>query len=131
MPFKSGKNGRVTLGIWTQKTKRWSVRPRNQLQDVTNGESGGFGEYIPGVSDLDFEIELDHFVGGNQFATAFIPGTTFTAVLYVDGIAQPNWSINGIVEDVSETLDVRGLVSITMRGRATSISGTAWTAPTT
>lgn len=130
--FKSGKNGRVSLGGTTFKVKSWEITAKNQLVDVTNGESGGFGEYIAGVSDLDFKITCDHDVGTNPFGTKFIQGTTLTAILYVDGIAQPNWNINGIVEQVSEALEVRGQGgAITLEGRATSVSGTAWTAPTT
>lgn len=129
--FKSGKNGRVSLGGTTFKVKGWNITAKNQLYDVTNGESGGFGEYIAGVSDLDFEITLDHDVGTNPFGTKFIPGTTLVAILYVDGIAQPNWNINGIVEEVTEALVVReGGGAMTLKGRATSVSGTAWTAPT-
>jgi hypothetical protein len=135
MAFKSGKNGRLSLnnggGATAYKIKRWSVTPKNQIQDVTNGESGGYGQYIAGVSDLDFSCDLDHDVGTNPFGTHFIPGLAITGIFYVDGVAAPNWSINGIVEDVSHSLDVRGLVTISLRGRATSLSGTAWTAPST
>jgi hypothetical protein len=63
MAFKSGKNGRLSLnnggGATAYKIKRWSVTPKNQIQDVTNGESGGYGQYIAGVSDLDFSCDLD------------------------------------------------------------------------
>ncbi len=130
MAFKSGKNGRLSLGGHTYKVKKWSVTPKNQIQDVTNGNSGGFGEYIAGVSDLDFSAELDHNVGDNPFGTDFIPGATLVGIFYIDGVGAPNWNVNGIVEEVGETLDVRGLVSMTIRGRATSVSGTAWTPPT-
>lgn len=132
MSFRSGKNGRLSLGGTTFKVKRWNVEPKNQIQDVTSGNSNGFGEYIAGVSDLDFSAELDYDVGTNPFGTKFVQGTLLTAIFYVDGIGQPNWTINGIIESVSNSLDVRGLVSITLHGRASVDSGgTAWTAPTT
>ena len=131
MSFRSGKNGRFQYGANTFKIKRWTVQIRNQLQDTTNGESGGFGEYIAGVSDLEWSVELDYDVGTTPFASArFVQGTQATAVLYVDGVAQPNWTINAIIEGAENDLDVHGLVSIRLNGRATSISGTGWTAPT-
>lgn len=129
--FKSGKNGRCAINGNVYKIKNWRVSPRNQLQDVTHGNSGGYGEYIAGVSDLNFSFEFDHDVGTNPFGTDIIEGATGTFIFYVDGVAAPNWNINGILEEIGEALDVRGLVVGTASGRATSVSGVAWIKPTT
>lgn len=132
--FVSGKNGRFrathnavekTWGI-----KKWYITIPNQLQDVTNTESNGFGEYLAGVTDLTFTVELDHFVGSAPFAT-FVPGDTLVeAYLYISVAQGVYWIIHeALVEEVEETLDVRGLASIRLRCRgsvaAITIQGNA------
>lgn len=125
--FVSGKNGRfLATHNAVQKTwgiKRWSITLPNQLQDITNTESGGFGEYLAGVTDLSFTVELDHFVGSAPFAT-FIPGDTLTeASLYVSVTEDVFWVVHeGLIEEVEETVDVRGLASIRLRCRGSQAS---------
>lgn len=127
MSFRSGKQGTITLGGTMSgdgtvyKIKRWSVDLPASLLDVTHGNDAGFGEYVAGVSDMDFTFELDHDVGTSPFATDLVVGTILTrALLYVDIIGANFWQIcTPIIQDVKESLDVRGLASIHVTAKAT------------
>lgn len=69
MAFKSGKNAsvRVGAGPTTIKIKKWAVDMKVAKLDVCNAESGGFGEYIGGVKDLDVTIEGDIDAGSDYY----------------------------------------------------------------
>lgn len=123
--FIAGYDGRfmathnAVLKIWG--IKKWYITIPNQLQDVTNTESGSYGEYLAGVTDLTFTVDADHFVGSAPFAT-FIPGDTLTDVyLYLNVQGNIYWLIHeALIEEVEETLVVRGLVSFRLRCRGSS-----------
>jgi hypothetical protein len=129
--FQSGKLGKLVIGSDTYKIKHWSLDLPSAILDVTNGGGGGiddpsvpvggYGQYIAGVADMDFTVELDHDVGSSPFATDFVVGTILASVfLYVDPVSAHFWRICGaIVQDAGESLDVRGLASIRMTAKAT------------
>jgi hypothetical protein len=142
MAFRSGKSGSLLLDIAgiLVPIKRWSVEPVNQLQDVTNGASSSSdgtasgattgqyaGEFIAGVSDLSFTVDFDHNVGVDPFADWAIEGANLSEVYLAldENGTHPRWFITtAIVEEVTHSLEVRGLVSVTVRCRATD--STAW-----
>lgn len=125
MAFNSGKNGRVTIGGNTLKVTQWRVMPKVEKLDITNSESTGTGEYITGVTDLDFEISFDyntgntpaHFSGTSSAPTGMTPGAFIAAVLFIGSPSGPSWVIpSGLVTDADVTSSVRGKVSVTVRG---------------
>ncbi len=134
MAFLSGKSGHLSILSDDYKIKRWSVDLPNEILDVTNGgglgggaitdlhPDGGYGEFIAGVSDVTFTVDLDHDVGTSPFVTDFVPGTIVTVVkLYANSNSPLSyWQIcAAIIQDVSESLDARGLASIHISAKAT------------
>jgi hypothetical protein len=128
MAFTSGKNGTVTVGGNTLRTTGWRVSPKVEKLDVTNSASGGTGDYLAGVTDLDFEISFDYFVGNtpvhfsgtSSVPTGMTPGATISAVLNSGPPANnAYWYIpTGLVTDAEITSSVRGKVSCVVRGCA-------------
>ncbi len=137
MAFLSGKSGHLSILSADYKIKRWSVDLPNELLDVTNGggvsgdippdtdndePDGGYGQYISGVGDMTFTVDLDHDVGTSPFAADFVPGTIVTVVkLYAHASSLLSyWQIcHAIIQDVSESLDARGLASIHLSAKCT------------
>lgn len=118
MAFASGKNGRVTIGGSILKVTEWEVSPKVEKLDTTNSESGGTGEYIPGVTDLDFTISFDYNVGNTPaHFSVLAPGLTVAAVLFIRDSSGPSWTIStGLVTDGEVKSSVRGKVSCRVRG---------------
>lgn len=137
MSFASGKAGRLYANGSYWKIQKWSVRLYAEILDVTHGESGGFGEFIPGNQDLEFTVEACHDVGTNPFGT-YIPGTGLADLrLQIDSSTDDGFIINrATIEEVTENLVVRNdPVSWTIKGRASqtgvaSINGNvSWRVP--
>lgn len=119
--FRSGKNGRATINGTTVKIKRWQVNPKGEKLDVTNSESSGNGEYIGGVLDVDWEFDFDYYLGSTPFTLA-TPGSIVTNVIfYIGDVADATtWTFpSAFVENGSNTSEVRGKVSGTIRGCST------------
>ena len=122
MSFRSGKSGVFTYSTsGSKKITNWSVQLPNALQETTNGESGGFGEYIAGLNDLRFEVMFDYDVGTTPFVD-FVQGATLSTVkLFVS--QTPTWYYwnipSALIESVENDLDVRGKVSCRLRCIAT------------
>src|SRR5688572_29255284 len=128
MAFKSGKNGRATVNGSTVKITRWAVDPKGEKLDFTNSESGGFGEYLGGVKDCDWEFDFYYDTGSTPFTLAQ-PGETVANVIFFIGDVADNirWIFPvAYVETGHCESRVRGKVEGTLRGCA---SGT-FTKPT-
>jgi hypothetical protein len=131
MAFFSGKDGRASFAATTYKITRWQAERHADLPDVTNGESGGEGEYVAGVVDTEWEVDMDYNTGNSPFAAGKLnPGQTGTLILYHTN-GGTNWTINAIVESSREELEVRGRVRVYARGKGTSDGTTGSTPPTT
>lgn len=131
MAFLSGKTGSATFAGTTYKITGWTARSFNQVQDVTNGESGGYGEYVAGVSDVDWEVTGDYYTGNSPFASGkLVPGQTGQLTLQ-QSTAGASWVIQGIVEEAENTLEVRGKVSFRARGKGSWNGSSNFTMPTT
>lgn len=131
MAFISGKDGRASFASTAYKIKSWRARRICDLKDVTNGESGGEGEYIAGVVDTEWEVEMDYYTGNSPFASGKLnAGQIGTLILYHTN-AGTNWTINAIVESCEETLEVRGVATVRASGKGTQSSGSGSTPPTT
>lgn len=124
MSFRSGKSGRFTYGVsGSKKIKSWHVETPNALQETTNGESGGYGEFIAGINDLRFEVMFDYDVSSTPFVD-FVPGSTLSSVsLFVTQITGGLWLYwaisSAVIESAENDLSVPGLVSCRLRCVAT------------
>lgn len=131
MAFFAGKDGRASFASTTYKITRWAAERLNDLQDVTNGESGGEGEYVAGVTDTEWEVDMDYYTGNSPFASGKLnAGQTGTLILYHTS-GGTNWTINAIVESSREEQDIRGRVRVYAKGKGTSNGTSGSTPPTT
>lgn len=120
--FLSGKDGRASFASTTYKITRWRARHYTDLQDVTNGESGGTGEYVDGVHDCEWEVDMDYYDGNSPFASGkLVPGQIGTLILY-HTLAGTNWTINAIVRESEEEQVIRGRRLVKASGMGTSNS---------
>lgn len=122
----SGRNARVTINGTSFKCKKWSVVDKNPGLDVTDFESGGFGEYIASVRDADITIELDLDITASvdSFDVAY-PGATPAINIYVNSAAAPaavsgaKWTFPSVyIEENSNMTGVREAVTGTIKGKA-------------
>lgn len=72
MPAFSTRNARVEVGtasVPTQRIRatRWSVEIRSDEIDVTNFETGGFAEFLPGYVEATFSVDGFWERGGFPF----------------------------------------------------------------
>lgn len=125
MAFKSGKAGRVTIAAATLKVTNWSATLKRQKHDVTNSESGGYGEYIDGIWDLDVTIKAN-FNSTEAPLPAFVSMTTFGTTcafeLFVDsavGLAAGKLAGTLFVESIRYSTDTRGVVTAEITGSTT------------
>lgn len=121
MSFRAGKDGKFTYAVLlgTRKITGWSVQLPNDIQDTTNGESGGYRECIAGLNDLRFDIQFDYDVGTVPFGL-FVQGSTITNIaLFVTKIPGGQWLYwdipTAFVESAENDLDVHGKVSCRAR----------------
>lgn len=128
MAFISGKGGSATCKTNPYKIKSWRLQRQGGIPDVTNGESGGEGEYISGVNDTTWEIELDYYTGHSPFASGEFEAGAIIAMELLHTAAGTKWAFTGIVESCEEVLEVRGVATVHLRGKVAS--GTP-SAPTT
>lgn len=130
MAFISGKTGSASFASTLYKTKSWTARQICDIKDVTNGESGGTGEYIAGVVDCEWEVEMDYYTGNSPFASGKLnAGQTGTLVL-LDAAGGRSWTINAIVEQAEEEVPVRGVATVRARGKGTWNGSSNFTPPT-
>lgn len=117
MSYLSGKLGKVRVNGATLAVTKWRVIPKCQLVDVTSSESNGFGEYVAGVKDGDVELSLFYDYGGIPYAT-ISPGSTLTNLkLYLNDTTGAYWQGNALVEEAPNQSEVRGGVTIELRGK--------------
>lgn len=131
MAFLSGKTGTATFAGTTYKITGWRAREINQLQDVTNGESGGNGEYIAGVSDVEWEVTGDYSTGASPFASGKLNAGQTGQLTLLQNTGGASWVIQAIVEESENTLEVRGKVSFVARGKGSWNGSSSYTKPTT
>lgn len=74
MPAISTRNARVEVFIWDAGVTvvllatRWSVEARSDEIDVTNFETGGFAEFLPGYVEANISVDGFYEKEGTPFA---------------------------------------------------------------
>lgn len=119
MAFYHGKDGKVRIGGSTLKVTRWFGDFKAQKHDITNSESGGFGEYMGGIVDCD-PITIEGFWEvGTAPMTLLVPGAvTASVVLYTGGLSGPNFAGSVFVESQRRGNETRGVTPFTINGCA-------------
>lgn len=67
MSAVAGFNGRITINGTTLRANSYSITASADLPEVTNFESGGIGQYIPGVRDWELSFDAHWFSEDNPF----------------------------------------------------------------
>ena len=119
--FRSGKNGRAVLnGTTVIRVTQWTVDLNAEAIDFANSVGRGFGVYLPGIRDLEFELFFDYYVTDTPFNQANI-GAYITNVNLTIGNPSDGcfWGIPvALVTSGSCTSPVRGKVSGVIRGKS-------------
>lgn len=63
----AGFNGRIKINGTTLRANSYSITCSADLPEVTNFESGGIGQYIPGVRDWELSFDAHYFTEDNPF----------------------------------------------------------------
>lgn len=123
MAIYSGRNARVTIGGAAFKCKKWVIETRIDELDITNFESGGYGEFTGGVTDADITLELDLDIGASTTSlNAAIPGGFYALLCYTNSAAAPTgpnglkWSFpTALCTGGGSTAGVRETISATVK----------------
>lgn len=119
----SGKNVKIRYGASSATILRCvggTVTPTVDNHDITNGESAGVAEPLPGVLEVMVDLEADYYYSASNgpYAT-LMPGTVVTGTkLYVDGTSNAYWDIPYLLV-VSAPMEwrARGKITIRFRGQ--------------
>lgn len=118
--FRAGKGGRLSVNGSTLRVTQWSVDLNAESIDFANSVGRGYGVWLPGIRDLEFEIFFDYFLTDAPFLTFSIGGYVSNVNLSIEGVGPTAWSIPvGLITASSCSSSVRGKISGIVRGKAT------------
>src|SRR5689334_2659878 len=98
---RSAKNAGVRINSNVYTARKWVVTPKVDELDVSNFETGGYGDEIGGLLYAEFTVDAD--MDGNQNAydspISVQPGTVLSNVfLYLNGPASgPHWAFTSVL----------------------------------
>lgn len=107
-----------TQPVYTFTAKKWAVTPKVDALEITNFESGGFADWIPGITECDCVIDFDWDSANDEFLNP--PNLTPGAIggrfrLFTNGTNSAFWDFpNTLIVDTPQTAEVRGLVTGTL-----------------
>ena|SRR5882762_10595835 len=124
MSAVAGFNGRITIGGTTLRANSYSITSSADLPEVTNFESGGIGQYIPGVRDWELSFDAHWFTEDNPFRAplAITNGATMNNInVFINkGLAVSKWVFTTmLVMSVDMTQATRDTAHYTCRFKNT------------
>ncbi len=99
-------------------SKKWVVTPKVDALEITNFESGGFADWIGGITECDGTVDFDWDSANDEFANP--PNITPGAIggilkLYTNDTTSPFWYFPSIlIVETPQTSEVRGVITGTM-----------------
>ncbi len=121
--MSAGKNMKLMVGNTACKITRYDGPLKSQKLDITNSESGGFGEYEGGVFDGDISFTIQWRLADGTFSL-FTPGSNSSVVFFpYRATTTTNTTGTLFVETYHLKGEVRGIVTADVTG---SFTGT-WT----
>ncbi len=126
MSAKPGHLGRIRIGGTILRAHRWTVNDHVEDFDVSNFDQLGFGDYIPGLEDMDvsFEAYWDPVDNPFQLPLNIVPGTVIGPVVFsIDRVANvgEDWSWKGLlVLSVNTEVGVRSATHYAVQAKYAS-----------
>lgn len=103
----AGYGGIVKVGATDINVSRWNLDMHNGLQEFTNTSSGGYEEFIRGVTGATGTVS-GHHDNSAVLVTSVYAGASVAMTLTL-GTGSKTFSCNGIVETVKYTNEVKGI----------------------
>ena len=100
-----GTTGTISLG---GEVTKWTLNLNLALQEATSMSSSGNKEYIGCLKDADFTFDTLVACGGIGASA----GVVFTN-------DKGSWTFDAIIDSISTTVDVNGIVTFTYGGKST------------
>ena len=117
--YSHGKDGCVTVGSTELRTSSWDLDYGNETKEVTTCQSGGWREYIAGLSGGSGTFKAFWDLNANPTASppGLLPGSIVTLKLYVS--ATSYFRCDAIIESLKVTVDVNDVINWTASFKAT------------